>query len=388
VRQVSFGELDSASVDQSRLLIRTSLPSSFRAEPAEAFLGGGGYICKVHGGVYALSPLGALLRRRLISHFAAAVEARGFQPVHLSAIAPARQHTPTGGQPPVFPLRSSFTPDWWLVSRSEESVWHVIRNVFSDHRQVCNAAVWAISREYRPAGGGRGYRRSIEYENLIAYLIRPGLTDETLVDALRELANVVLAPLQVGHTLAMQRLNETGEYHAHDIETSDDAGNPFRIAQICAFTPESLREAALLPDGPAGRGLQAVCLSVSINRLVYALATRLALDSKCMWPRRIAPFGCHLVPATSDIGSDAMRLARETQQEIGSDVLLDDRSVPPGRKMQDSDLIRAPLRLVLTSRGIRAGLIGCRTDDGAERQVPLATAIALGRSLAAERNVT
>ena len=94
-----------------------------------------------------------------------------------------------------------------------------------------------------------------------------------------------------------------------------------------------------------------------------------------------APFDVSLVPINLQ-RSDTVREASETLyaelQELGLDVLYDDRDVRPGVKFADAELIGIPHRLVVSERGLAAGELEYRhRSDSEARNLSHAEALEL-----------
>jgi len=66
-----------------------------------------------------------------------------------------------------------------------------------------------------------------------------------------------------------------------------------------------------------------------------------------LWPESVAPFGYHLIELPG--GRRAEEIYRR-MQEVGLEVLFDDRKVSAGEKFSDSDLIGIPTRLVVSEK--------------------------------------
>ncbi|MDH3372880.1 MAG: proline--tRNA ligase [Gammaproteobacteria bacterium] len=99
------------------------------------------------------------------------------------------------------------------------------------------------------------------------------------------------------------------------------------------------------------------CYGIGITRIVGAAIEQNHDDSGIIWPEPLAPFDVVLVPINMH-RSDAVRSAAEALyaqlQDIGLDVLFDDRDVRPGVKFADAELIGIPHRLVVSERGLEA----------------------------------
>ncbi|MCC2684213.1 MAG: prolyl-tRNA synthetase, partial [Paenibacillaceae bacterium] len=74
------------------------------------------------------------------------------------------------------------------------------------------------------------------------------------------------------------------------------------------------------------------------------------------WPPEVAPFSVHIVPVSTKDQTQmgmAEKLYAELRQQ-GIEVLIDDREERVGVKLNDSDLIGIPIRIV----------VGKRADEG------------------------
>lgn len=107
------------------------------------------------------------------------------------------------------------------------------------------------------------------------------------------------------------------------------------------------------------------CYGIGIGRTLATIAEIYHDDKGLCWPSQIAPFDVHLI-SLSGTESDASALYEKLEQ-MGIDVLWDDRDISPGAKFADADLIGNPLRLVLSKRN--AGKIEWKERTGAEVQL-------------------
>jgi prolyl-tRNA synthetase len=120
---------------------------------------------------------------------------------------------------------------------------------------------------------------------------------------------------------------------------------------------------------------------VGISRAVAAVAEGTCDDKGLCWPRELAPFDVHILAAGKDetVTMAAADLAVQLD-EAGVSVLLDDRSVSPGVKFADSEILGMPT-IVVVGRGLSLGVIELR-DRGSGEQTEVAVADALGEILA------
>ncbi len=123
---------------------------------------------------------------------------------------------------------------------------------------------------------------------------------------------------------------------------------------------------------------------IGVSRAVAAIAEMNCDDKGLIWPRVVAPADVHIVAtgkATDPQLPAAEALAAECEAG-GLRVLLDDRVGPgPGVKFNDSELVGVPL-IVVVGRGLADGLVELKDRrTGERRDVPLADAVELLRTL-------
>jgi prolyl-tRNA synthetase len=100
------------------------------------------------------------------------------------------------------------------------------------------------------------------------------------------------------------------------------------------------------------------CYGIGITRIVAAAIEQNHDDSGIIWPDQLAPFDVILVPINlqrSEMVREASEALYAELQQLGVDVLFDDRDVRPGVKFADAELIGIPHRLVISERGLEAG---------------------------------
>ena len=121
---------------------------------------------------------------------------------------------------------------------------------------------------------------------------------------------------------------------------------------------------------------------VGVSRAVAAVAENTSDEKGLCWPREIAPFDVHLVAAGKGeaIALAAGDLAAELDQ-AGISVLLDDRTVSPGVKFADAEILGMPV-IVVVGRGLADGRLELRNRATGER-TDVDVAEAVGQVIAA-----
>ena len=102
------------------------------------------------------------------------------------------------------------------------------------------------------------------------------------------------------------------------------------------------------------------CYGIGVGRIFAAASETGVSENGLKWPISITPYHCSLVALGFDkddaIREDAELLYRELT-EAGVEVLFDDRGLRPGVMFNDADLIGNPIRLTVSSRNQKEGVV-------------------------------
>ncbi len=122
------------------------------------------------------------------------------------------------------------------------------------------------------------------------------------------------------------------------------------------------------------------CYGIGIGRTVAASIEQNHDDNGIIFPIPIAPFHCSVV-AINAKDKGVMAESEEIYlklEELGIEVLFDDRDERPGVKFKDNDLIGIPLRLVVGSKGLAEGKVELKIRaTGEVMSLPIEEAIAM-----------
>jgi prolyl-tRNA synthetase len=113
--------------------------------------------------------------------------------------------------------------------------------------------------------------------------------------------------------------------------------------------------------------LEMGCYGIGISRIVAAAIEQHHDKAGIIWPKALAPFQVVIIPVGYNkkpaIKEEADKLY-STLEEMGIEVLLDDRDVRPGVAFSEMDLLGIPNRLVVSSIGIARGEIEYKSRSG------------------------
>jgi prolyl-tRNA synthetase len=130
--------------------------------------------------------------------------------------------------------------------------------------------------------------------------------------------------------------------------------------------------ATFIDEDGKSRPFEMGCYGIGITRLVGATIEQNHDERGIAWPRAIAPFELVICPLGYRKSEDVRRVADDLYARLlaeGVDVLLDDRDERPGAMFADWELIGVPLRVVISDRGLKEGLVEVqgRRDAQADR---------------------
>jgi prolyl-tRNA synthetase len=121
------------------------------------------------------------------------------------------------------------------------------------------------------------------------------------------------------------------------------------------------------------------CYGIGIGRLMAAAIEINHDDKGIIWPQKIAPYQVYLCPLFLEderVAEKAESLYRELEN-LGMEVLYDDRSESTGVKFNDADLLGIPLRITVSPRSLEKGCIEIkRRSEKKAELVPVDEAIA------------
>ena len=118
-------------------------------------------------------------------------------------------------------------------------------------------------------------------------------------------------------------------------------------------------EANYPDDNGAPHPIQMGCYGIGVGRLLGAAIEQNHDDNGMVLPATIAPYDVSLVALNmrnDDVAAAASALYDDLRA-AGIEVLFDDRNESAGVKFNDADLIGLPIRLVVSQRNIREGVV-------------------------------
>ena len=88
------------------------------------------------------------------------------------------------------------------------------------------------------------------------------------------------------------------------------------------------------------------CYGIGVSRVMGVIAEKFADDKGLVWPEAVAPYRFYLAP----IGEQGSKIAEKLEAEYPEEILLDDRTIRPGEKFADAELMGIPYRVVISDK--------------------------------------
>ncbi len=133
------------------------------------------------------------------------------------------------------------------------------------------------------------------------------------------------------------------------------------IFQLGTTYSEALKATVLDENGKAKPMIMG-CYGIGVTRVVAAAIEQNHDDRGIIWPESLAPFQVSIVQIDANKSEEVISRSEalyETLKEMGVEVLLDDRDkkTSPGVKFADAELTGIPHRIVMSSRGLKNGIV-------------------------------
>ena len=88
------------------------------------------------------------------------------------------------------------------------------------------------------------------------------------------------------------------------------------------------------------------CYGIGVSRLMGVIAEKYADGKGLVWPEAVAPYKYYLV----GIGEKGRKIAEELYRGNEGHMIIDDRSIRPGEKFADAELIGIPYRIIVSDK--------------------------------------
>ena len=162
--------------------------------------------------------------------------------------------------------------------------------------------------------------------------------------------------------------------HAIKISRGIEVGNIFQLGT--KYT-KSMQMTYVDSDGNSQYPIMG-CYGIGVGRLAASICEAHHDDYGPIWPKAIAPYQVHLCAVRSD-NQEVKELADKLYEELqnkGVEVIYDDRDVSAGIMFSDADLLGVPVRVIVSPRNIKQGVVEIvARDKSFSESAPIDTAL-------------
>ncbi|MFZ2726580.1 MAG: proline--tRNA ligase [Methylococcaceae bacterium] len=139
----------------------------------------------------------------------------------------------------------------------------------------------------------------------------------------------------------------------------------------------SSMKAGIINEGGKHQIMIMGCYGIGISRVVAAAIEQNHDERGIIWSKNLAPFQVALLPMNLHKSQRLIAATETLYQELtsaGIEVLLDDRKVRAGFMFSDMELIGIPHCIIISDKGLEAGVVEYKARTASENQeIPLAT---------------
>ncbi|MBI4982005.1 MAG: proline--tRNA ligase [Candidatus Omnitrophica bacterium] len=111
------------------------------------------------------------------------------------------------------------------------------------------------------------------------------------------------------------------------------------------------------------------CYGIGVSRLISAVIEQNNDPDGIIWPKEVAPYRVMILPldvTDAKIMDLSLGLYKELQ-DLGIEVLLDDRDERAGVKFKDADLLGIPLQLIIGKNSLKENLVELKVRSAKEK---------------------
>ncbi|PKL36799.1 proline--tRNA ligase [Candidatus Peregrinibacteria bacterium HGW-Peregrinibacteria-1] len=148
-----------------------------------------------------------------------------------------------------------------------------------------------------------------------------------------------------------------------------EVGNIFQLGYHYS---KMMKGAQYVSDKGQSEDFYMGCYGIGVGRTLATIVEKHNDDKGIVWPKSVAPFQVYLISIGKNSDDESIKKGEEIYlklEEMGIEVLYDDRNESPGKKFGDADLIGIPLRVVVSSRSLENNEVEIKGRDEADSKM-------------------
>ena len=382
----------------SQLFSKTKFEAPADADSINAqFLSQGGFIARQVAGVYNYLPLGLRVLVKIQKIIRDEMNALGAQEVLMPALTQLESYIQTGRQEIDVLFHLEGHGGKFVLNQSHEEVITPLVAQFAFSYRDFPVAVYQIQNKFRNEARARsGVLRGREFNMKDLYSFHANEEDlNAYYEKVQAAYHRIYARLGLGDiTLLTYASGGSFSKYSHEFQTLCDIGeDTIYVCEKCkiGINKEIIDDQNACPkcdskdlvqkkaievgnifklrtrfstafgftyadEKGERKPVEMGCYGIGPSRVMGTLVEVFHDEKGIIWPESIAPFTAHIV--TLGTPPEVLESANElyTQmQNLGVEVMIDDRDESTGKKLNDSDLIGIPWRVVVSARSLKNG---------------------------------
>ena len=396
---------------QSKLFTKTKkdIPEDVEAA-SHKWLLKGDFIEQISSGIYSFLPLGWRVHQNIEELIRKEMNKIGAQEVFLPSLQPKElwNETDRWGNmaPPLFKVEDQHERQYALGSTHEEVITDLARKRIESYRDLPKA-VFQIQNKFRNemrATGGLLRTREFMMKDLYSFHATKNSLDNYYQDVKKayfrifEACNLEAVAVEaesgsIGGDQSEEFMIESpsGEDEVLVCGNCDFGANTEKVGELdeCPECGGDLEHKNCIEEAHAfylgdkyskemgatftdkdgeEKPLLMGCYGIGIGRLMATIVEVSHDDQGIIWPMEVAPFQVHLIQIGGSKVERAAKQVVKSLEQVGIEVLYDDRDESAGQKFVEADLIGAPYRLVVSEKSLEQDSVEVkmRVEDEAE----------------------
>lgn len=365
-----------------------------------------GYIRKLASGIYDFLPLGIRSLRKIEAIIRDEMNRSGAQEVLLPVVQPSEIWQESGRWsyygPELLRIKDRNSSEFCLGPTHEEVVTHLVGNEIHSYRQL-PLNLYQIQTKFRDEIRPRaGLMRAREF------IMKDAYSFHSTAECAREQYQIMYSTYErIFHRCGIKFIpveadtGNVGGNMSHEFQAIINTGEDSIVnCSSCGYAANIEKAEMLITDtgkscGRCGNALELFrgievgqvfylgtkyskamnattvnnkgeklpmymgCYGIGVSRILAAIIEQNYDENGIIWPMAIAPYQVIILPIqiSDESVMETANFIYKNLQSAGVDVLFDDRGQHPGAKFKDADLLGIPLRITVSSRGLKNGEI-------------------------------
>ncbi len=396
----------------AQLFSKTKFEAPADADSVNAkYLSQGGFIARQVAGVYNFLPLGLRVLVKIQRIIREEMNALGAHELLMPALTQLDNYIQTGRQNIDVLFHLEGHGGQYVLNQSHEEVITPLVQQFAFSYRDFPVAVYQIQNKFRNESRAKsGVLRGREFNMKDLYSFHGSEADlDAFYERVKAAYHKIYARLGIGETTFLAFASGgTFSKYSHEFQTLCDVGEDLiHLCEKCRIgvNKEIIEEQKGCPECGSTdlvqkksievgnifklhtrfsdafgftyadekgekKPIEMGCYGIGPSRVMGTIVEVSHDDKGIIWPEAVAPFKVHIVTLGNQ--QEVLEGANELymqMQNLGIEVMIDDRDESAGKKLTDADLLGIPYRVVISARSLKAGGVEVKKRCESESKV-------------------